>query len=469
MANCVRGITLVLVLVVAAPAWAQGPIRRTQPDASAREGTRDSALAPRVTPRRVIRIRPPRPGELPPTTSATVAPETKPTPPPLRIVEPGDPAKTIVATVEGEQLTLKEVEEQLGFIRSPAFSGPTEEVERYRRAYKRQIMNDWVDTKLLTVEARTRGLNVTRDEVDRYIQGTALDSGLQIPAAERARLVGVSEEKFRAAVEDGILGEKLIRQVIREKVTDAMLTEAINKSPLVAMAPPRRHVRQIVSLFEGTETPDQVKEMRSKMKAIRRRLTWFGGKFEEYGYERGIPGRLFVYDLGWLAVGDRFEPKSQFIYALVFRLEAARPGKESQYVLKKGEISEVIDSPTGFHIFQAIDEQPARRKTLEEVRVTVETTFYDQVRTGLLKELAKKRRVERDPDGLFGRSTASSLNIAPRTLPSPAERNPAGAAAKSNPDLRTPVSATASSNRTAATSLVGDGQSNLSPSVKKSR
>jgi len=404
-------------------AWAQGPIRSGQTGGTRLDAPRTAERTPRATPPRVIRLRPPRPGELPPT-SATLVPEVTATPPPLRVIEPADAARVMVASVDGQQLTLKEIQDQLRLVRM-SFSGPTEEVERYRRSYASQILNDWADTKLLAAEARARSLTFTRDEVDRYIEGTAQDSGLRVPVADRLRLVGVSEEKFRAAVEDGLLGEKLIRRVIREKVTDEVLNDALKKSPMMflsLMSPPRRHVRQIFYQFKGTETPDDVEAMRSKMKAIRRRLTWFGGRVEDYARERAMPD-LFVHDLGWLAVGDRIDPKSQFIYDLVFRLEPTRPGKEGKYVLNKSDISEVIASPSGFHIFQVVDEQPARRKTAEEIRVDIENTFYDQVRTGLLKELEQRHRVSRDPEGLFENDPARRLRSVSRVPPRPGERD----------------------------------------------
>lgn len=410
------------LVLVCFPVSAQGPVRGGRPEGTGREGSRNPNPTPRVTPGRTIRLRAPLPGELP-QTSATLAPEVTPTPPPLRVTEPRDPAQVIVATVGGEQLNLKDVQDQVARIRSPLFSGPKEDVERYRRSFARQIINDWVDQKLLAVEARARGLTSTRQEVDRYIEGTAQDTGLRIPLAERLRQLGVAEDKFRATVEDTVLGDKLVRQTIREKVTDAVLDKAIKDNPLMFLAPPKRHVQQLFHSFQGAETPREVAAMESKMKSIRRRLAWFGGKFEDYAQDRAIPN-LFVYDL-WLAVGDRLDANRQFIYSFIFRLEPVRPGKESQYVLKKGELSDVVASPAGFHIFKVVEEQPPRRKTIEECRTDVENSFFDQVRSGLIRELERKRQIQRDPEGIFANGTERTLPLPPRTLPRSPERGSA--------------------------------------------
>ncbi len=320
---------------------------------------------------------------------------------PLRVRGPRPPEKIIIAAVGKEQLSLKDVEDQIALIKSRTLSGPKEVVERYRRAYGRQIYNDWVDSTLLATEARARGLTVSQEEMNLYIQGTALDSGLRIPLSERIRLLGVDEKKVAAMLTDAILGDKLVRHVIRERITDAMLADAYNRNPGMFWFPPRRHARHLCWTLTGTETPDQLRDIQKKMNSIRRRLAWFGVKMDSYAQPNYSMPNLVYRDLGWLAVGEPITEKEKFIYDVVFRLEGVTPGREPQYALKVGEISEVLQSPAGFHIFEILEEQPGRRKTLEEARLDVENTFFNQVREGLIKELEKKYRTYRDPEGFF--------------------------------------------------------------------
>jgi hypothetical protein len=277
--------------------------------------------------------------------------------------------------------------------------------------------------------------------VDRYIEGTAQESGLRVPVAERLRLAGISEDKFRAAVEDAILGDKLIRQTIRERVSDAVLNDALAKNPMMFWAPPRRHVQQLFHPYQGTESADERRAMESRMKAIRRRLSWFGGRFEDYVGARATPN-VFLQDL-WLALGDRLDASHQFIYSYVFRLEPPTPGKappkDPPYALKKGEISDVVASDAGFHIFKVIEDVPARRKTIQECRADVENSFFDQVRTGLLKELERKHPVKRDPEGLIAAGMVNAAAAPPR-LPAAGPSVERGAASfEIRPETARPV------------------------------
>ncbi|MCX8035578.1 MAG: peptidylprolyl isomerase [Candidatus Sumerlaeia bacterium] len=381
-----RGRTQPTTLTLTAPSLRATPVARAAAQATTTTAAVRTSAAPRST-----------------------AASTSPLP--LRVRGPRPPEKIIVAAVGKEQLTLKDVEDQIALIKSRTLSGPKDVVERYRRAYGRQIYNDWVDATLLATEARARGITVTQEEMNLYIQGTALDSGLRIPLSERIRLLGVDEKKVAAMLTDAILGDKLVRQVIRERITDAMLAEAYNRNPGMFWFPPRRHARHLCWTLTGTETPEQLRDIQKKMNSIRRRLAWFGVKMDSYAQPDYSMPNLVYRDLGWLAVGEAITEKEKFIYDVVFRLAGVTPGREPQYALKVGQISEVLQSPAGFHIFEILEEQPGRRKTLEEARLDVEHTFFNQVREGLIKELEKKYRTYRDPEGFF-----ESEPVAPEEL-----------------------------------------------------
>jgi len=462
-----------IALACSVSVFAQGPIRSGPKNDGRRESDRRGPGA-RPTPRRIILRSPsasanalptsltltppvrstslgtspilpvppglPRPAVSDIVSTVTVGPRprltpraaTAPTSRALLVSEPRDPARVVVATVGAQQLTLKEVQSQAALLRTANLAGPKEEVARYRRAYarelSREIYNDWVDTKLLATEARARGLTVTRQEADQYLQGTTQMSNLKIPVAARIRLQGVDERKFQEALNDGILGDKLVRLVIHERITDDLLRDAYVRTPVLFWFMPKRHVRQLCYQFQGAETANSVKDMQKKMNSIRRRLTWFGGKLEDYATQKYALPNLFYVDLGWLTLGDPVSSEQQFVYNTVFQLEPPQQGKEPQYVLKLNEISPVLQSPAGFYLFQVVEELPSRRKTLDEARVDVENTFFNQVRENSIKELERKYPVTRDPEGLFRREPAGEEEPLLETSPAPLVRgNPSPA------------------------------------------
>jgi len=416
-------ILLPIFFVLCFSSWGQGPIsiRPTVPRPTPRRQKGRTRKPPRtiklwLPPRKTTlttasQLLAPRLRLTPRRSAAPSSPTRRTTPkpaakPPLRVLAQRDPDKVLVARVGAETMTLKSLQRRLALLPRGTFAGPKKEVERLRRAYARRILEDWMETKLLAEEARARGIAVTKEEVDKYIEGTAKDRGLKIPVRDRAKLIGVSVDEFRREMEDAVLGDKLIRQVIRERISDDMIRDTFKNYPMSFWWPARRHVREICYILRGDESPKEISAIRRRMKRIRRRLVWFGAKFEDYLKGKGGPG-VVARDLGWIAVGDPINPKRQFIYRTVFKLKPPKQGKPPEYELKNGQFSEVVESPYGFHIFQVIGEQPPRRKTLEEARVDVENTFYNQVRLSLLRELRDKYRPRANIDGLAEETVAA--------------------------------------------------------------
>lgn len=365
---------------------------------------------------RTIHIQFPRPAPRP--SSPTLAAD--PLPVLVRPAKTDDPANVIVAVVSGEHMTLKELQEKLAMMPARTFAGTRQEAEARRKRYMWRILADWVDCKLLAVEAMRRGLSVTKAEIDQHIEGTAKDRGMQISVAARCRMVGISEDELRKTVADAALGDKLIRQMIRESVSDEYLRELVKDLPLLSWAPPRRQVRQIVYLFtvgQNNSVVDTLKEInakRRKMQSIRRRLVWFGGKFEDYQpnpveaqvSKEPVP---MLCDVGWLTFSEAINPQRQAIYNEVFRAKPPKAGKPPEWALEMGKISDVIQSPFGFHILQVVTEEPARLKTLQELRTEAEGLCYQEVRRELLKQLKTKYGdvLRVNPDGLIERELAA--------------------------------------------------------------
>jgi peptidyl-prolyl cis-trans isomerase C len=321
---------------------------------------------------------------------------------PARIIaEEEVPGAAIVARVANEKLTRQEVDQQVAlFTRKEKFAGTKEAKERMLRAYRRRIIGDWIDTKLLAVEGRSRNITVTSDEIVRYAQGTAHENRLLIPIPARVTALGLTEADFKEVVTDAILGDKLIRQSIRNVVSDKQIQECIRTSPLPTfLVNPKRRVQQIFYQFRADGGADDVNAMMSEMKKIRRRLVWFGGKFEDYKQDNPEKG-LFLREFE-VTFGEPTAPERQFIYQAVFATNPpSRKEAPTEYKLKLGEISDVIRSDYGLHIVKVVAEQPTRPMTFEECRVKVEDAFYEQVRTSLLRELRDKFAVDYDLYGL---------------------------------------------------------------------
>ena len=97
-------------------------------------------------------------------------------------------------------------------------------------------------------------------------------------------------------------------------------------------------------------------------------------------HKRALAGETFAR----LAVINSISPDREHGGDLGFFAKGSYPKEfdDTCFKLKKGEVSDVIKSPYGYHIFKLLDTKPAGVKTLSEVS--------DEIKGNLLKEKRQK-------------------------------------------------------------------------------
>ncbi len=169
--------------------------------------------------------------------------------------------------------------------------------------------------------------------------------------ARGAREVGIDVNAQVA----GFRRERLIQYLLERKEQEwipdeAVLRDYYQRHPEIGRIPERRHIGQIVVAS------------RKEAEALRRRIL-AGESLFRLAREHSIDpyGRQHAGDMGWLPQGSAMPA-----------IEAAL-GK-----LKDGEVSEVIETPKGFHLVTIVERKPGEQKAFAAIK--------DRVRRALLAE-----------------------------------------------------------------------------------
>jgi len=201
-----------------------------------------------------------------------------------------------------------------------------------------ELLNQLIEEILVLKVAERQGLSVTDQEMERQIMDTKEDyKGESL--REYLNRQGISFEAWRERVRQKLLVEKTIRANChnQEPVGIEEVRAYYDTHDDEYFLPERVKARQIV--------------VASKMKAARVLQELKEGKpFEELAAEISLgPEGRFGGDLGYFARGDMPEE-----FNVVFSM-------------KRGDISEPIYSPYGYHIFEVEDKKPERKITFDEV------------------------------------------------------------------------------------------------------
>jgi peptidyl-prolyl cis-trans isomerase C len=256
-------------------------------------------------------------------------------PPPL---DPG-----VVALVNGEAIPRPVFERELDLAMEVADGAPGPPASQLL-ALKRTVLEGLVDSQLLMQEARARGVSVSPEDVRRAVarrKAEYTDERFR-EALAQGRL---SEQEFEQETAAQLTVEKLVDEVVyaRVAVTEEELQGYLDAHTAEFLEPEQVHAAQIV-----VKEVDEAKRLREELRE--------GAKFGDLARAHSLSADARVGgDLGWFPRGV-MPPEFDKV----------------AFSLQPGQISDVVTSDYGFHLFKVLERRPARKKDLAQVRREVE-------------------------------------------------------------------------------------------------
>ena len=275
-----------------------------------------------------------------------------------------------VAVVNGEPIFVDSFRREMELLRN---AGPEFKNDRQKAILvKRELLENLIDGQLLLQEARKKRVPLDPKVVDgsvELIRQQYTPGGLM----EEFLKKGKTPESFRKDTESSLLVNSLLKREVvdriavpREEVTKYYEEHrtAFNKSERV-------RVRQIV-----TKTEEQALELRKQIVG--------GASFAELAKKHSLgPEGKNGGDLGYFSRGQM--PPA---------IEEACLG------LRSPEVSRVVTSPYGYHLFQLVDRMPAKQLTLQEAWAEIDRKLVGQkvgeAEKFYLRKLRQDAKIERD-------------------------------------------------------------------------
>ena len=246
-------------------------------------------------------------------------------------------APAAVALVNGEPITATELEHELAKVRREGGAlalRSEQDLDRVRR----RMLEKRIDQRLLAQAARKHQVVVGADEIERAILRLRSD----YPGRTFEKVLakeGIPYSELRDEIRDRLLVQQLISQEVnvRVAVTDAEIDAYYKGHPKEFEIPDQVHALQIV-----VKTEEQASQV---LKELRR-----GDKFGDLARKYSIaPEAAQGGDLGWFARGVMPSPID-----------------ETCFQLSPGRVSDIVDSPYGYHIFKVVERKGAQKQPLDD-------------------------------------------------------------------------------------------------------
>ena len=289
----------------------------------------------------------------------------------------------IVVVVNNEIITQREVDIMLGPIYGQyrnMYKG--EELIKQLEDVREKILKQLIEDRLIFSEAKKLNIVVEEKEVDAKIDEMKNKVGSEADLESMLNEQNLTLNELRARYKEKIMIRKLIDQKVGAKIiiTPLEVKNYYNDNKDSFMQPEEIRLRSILikpKKEQGGEA-EALKLIRDLMKRLKEGCD-FEGLAKQYSDASGDAAEGGL--MGYVKKGDLMPQ----IEDIVFHL-------------KEGEITGIIQSPLGYHIFKVDEKKIRRMRELAEVRQDIEEFLYREKAghrlKGWIDSLAKSAYIE---------------------------------------------------------------------------
>lgn len=277
-----------------------------------------------------------------------------------------DPDANVVATVNGEVLSRADFEQELGRELASSANESGQHTPEDVEPYKRALLETLISRMVLLQEARTHNVTVSPEEVDRGVLRLSSDypAGNFNDVLAQGQL-SMAELKAREAARLTI--EKLFTNHVytRVAVTEEELRAYYAAHETEFSEPEQVRAAQIV--VKGI---DEARRVQAQLKS--------GKKFADLARKYSLSADAKVGgDLGFFPRGQMPPAFDQVVF-----------------YLSPGQVSDVVETEYGYHLFRVLEKKAGRKLEFTEVREQVEAKLLAQRRAEAQETYEKELRAK---------------------------------------------------------------------------
>jgi peptidyl-prolyl cis-trans isomerase C len=279
-------------------------------------------------------------------------------------------ASEVVATVNSEPITGQELK-----VLAYTAAGMIDSTKS--PSFNIRLLDQMVDRTLMAQEAKAAGIAVDDTLVTSVLDRFVRQFGGEAQVDQMLAPMGLTRDDFRQAITRDLTIRKYVDEKITPSITisDADTKAFYDQNPQMFAGTDSVRARHIILLSHQDDSEQQIKDRRAQLEAIRQRAIGgedFAKLAKTYSQdnlaERGG-------DLGYF-------PRGMMV----------KPFEDAAFALKKGQISNIVDTQFGMHLIKCIDKKPARPVQYDDAKASIDMMLKQRsLSTELQNRLQKSR------------------------------------------------------------------------------
>lgn len=282
----------------------------------------------------------------------------------------------VVAVVNDDVITMSEVDEEgKGFFKKITEQAPIAQQEDALRRAREEVLNNLIDKKLISQVAAKQNVSVSEEELQAAAEQMLINNKIDRETLDaQLAQMGMPYESYLGTLRNQILQSKLVNYEIRSKIiiTDNMILDYYDTHYTKHVSQGGYYLMQMGFIWgrgsgtNGSVPAKYADKVDAKKRAERvRNLVLNGQDFRTLAQKfSDLPSAADGGDLG------------------VFEEDEMAPYMRNAVLkLNPGEISEVIETPSGYQFFKLLSSQDGQivvQASFESVKEEIRNKLYEE-------------------------------------------------------------------------------------------
>ncbi len=279
-------------------------------------------------------------------------------------------ADEVVATVNDEPITGRE-------LKVLAYIGSGQVDSTLNASFNLRLLDQMIDRKVISQEAKAAGVTVPDSVVATVLDQFVRQFGGETQVDQMLAPMGLTRDQFRDAIQRDLTIRKYIDERIKPsiEVSEADTRAFYDQNPEMFAGTDSVHARHIILLAHEGEVEQQKNDRRAQMEAIRQRA--IGGEdFAKLAVQ-------FSQDNAAQNGGDLgYFPRGMMV----------KPFEDAAFALKKGQISDIVETQFGLHLIKCIDKKPARAVPYDDAKSSIDAMLKQRSLSAELQNRLQRSR-----------------------------------------------------------------------------
>lgn len=261
-----------------------------------------------------------------------------------------------VASVNGKTISQDQFENALGYQQQIAVIRGLSITDEEMSELKYEVLDSLISNELLYQESQKNGINIEEMEIDEAFEEKKQKGQFSTDAEfeEALKQSNKTIASYRDEIKQGLAVDRFVKEKFTDKtvVSDSEAKTYYDNNPSYFRQPAQARVSHIMIRVTSNADQSQKDEARGKIEQVLQRLRT-GDDFENLAKEVSEDNNSKENggDLGYISKG-----------------QVPQAFEDAAFALNKDEISDIVETGSGYHIIKLTDKTDARTISYEEVK-----------------------------------------------------------------------------------------------------